>query len=182
MITATSRMSSTVNHDTLDHGANSCVTESPGRQIANVRTLHSNAADRGWMTIRRILQICGTRVQFQRSGAGRRFYMPSFGASLRKLNVSCALMVVALFLPGVSGLLAEATGCPQADALLSPAQETKVQEPQSQRPQPQEPQSQEPQAPASKYDKAIFQKPLPVEQLAVVNHFVGTSASDVIRD
>jgi uncharacterized protein YecT (DUF1311 family) len=98
--------------------------------------------------------------------------MRSLRASLRKVNVSCALIVVALFLPGVSGLLAETTVCPQASALLSPAQEAKVQEPQSQ----------EPQAPVSKYDKAIFQKPIPVEQLAVVNHFVGTSASDVIRD
>jgi uncharacterized protein YecT (DUF1311 family) len=98
--------------------------------------------------------------------------MRSLRASLRKLDGSCALIVVALFLTGVRGLLAEATGCPQASALLSPAQEATVQEPQSQ----------EPQAPVSKYDRAIFQKPIPVEQLAVVNHFVGTSASDVIRD
>jgi uncharacterized protein YecT (DUF1311 family) len=56
-----------------------------------------------------------------------------------------------------------------------------VQEPQPQ-PQSQEPQSQEAQAPASKYDKAIFQKPIPNEQTAFLNHFAGMPANDVVRD
>src|SRR5258707_3229607 len=42
MISATSRMSSTVN-DTLNHGAMSWVTISPYRAVLGYRTLHSNA-------------------------------------------------------------------------------------------------------------------------------------------
>jgi hypothetical protein len=49
-------------------------------------------------------------------------------------------------------------------------------------PQPQEPQSQEPQAPVSEYDKAIFQKPIPSDQLAFLNQFLGAASNDLVRD
>jgi uncharacterized protein YecT (DUF1311 family) len=49
-------------------------------------------------------------------------------------------------------------------------------------PQAQEPSSQSRQAPVSKYDKAIFQNPIPSEQLAFLNRFAGMPANDVVRD
>jgi len=79
--------------------------------------------------------------------------MPSFRASLRKLSVYLALITAAPFLIGLD-VLAESQESP----------------------------SQEPQAAVSKYDKSIFQKPIPAEQLTLVNHFVGSSANDTIRD
>ena len=42
--------------------------------------------------------------------------------------------------------------------------------------------AQEPQEPASKYDKALFQNPIPGDQLTFFNHFAGTASSDVLRD
>jgi uncharacterized protein YecT (DUF1311 family) len=84
--------------------------------------------------------------------------MPSFRASMRYRN--------ALFLPIFAALLLMASGFVWPD-----------QEPQSQEPQPQESQ-----APASNYDKAIFQQTIPLEQLAFLNHFAGMPTRDVIRD
>jgi uncharacterized protein YecT (DUF1311 family) len=54
--------------------------------------------------------------------------------------------------------------------------------PHSAEPRPKEPQSQEPQTPAAQYDKAIFQKPIPSDQLAFLNHFAGAASGDVVRD
>lgn len=51
-----------------------------------------------------------------------------------------------------------------------------------QEPQSQEPQSQEARAPASNYDKTVFQQTIPREQLAFLNHFAGMPTKDVIRD
>ena len=112
--------------------------------------------------------------------------MPSFRASLRKVSSSRALIVGALFLAAVAGLPAEPAENqmvgPRATVPLSPGAESKVQEPQSQEPQSQGSQPQETQTPVAKYDKAIFQKSIPAEQLAALSHFAGTSANDVIRD
>jgi uncharacterized protein YecT (DUF1311 family) len=49
-------------------------------------------------------------------------------------------------------------------------------------PQSAEPPSQEPQSAASKYDKAVFQKPIPSGQLAFLNQLAGTPTNDAIRD
>jgi uncharacterized protein YecT (DUF1311 family) len=49
-------------------------------------------------------------------------------------------------------------------------------------PQSAETQSQDLQAPASKYDKAIFQKSIPSGQLAFLNQLAGSSTNDVIHD
>jgi hypothetical protein len=46
----------------------------------------------------------------------------------------------------------------------------------------QEPQQQALQAPASNYDKAIFQKPIPSDQLAFLNQLAGTASKDLVRD
>lgn len=48
--------------------------------------------------------------------------------------------------------------------------------------QPQEPQPTEPQAPAANYDKAIFQNPIPPDQLTFLNHFAGSKSKDLFRD
>src|SRR5580658_1992468 len=42
--------------------------------------------------------------------------------------------------------------------------------------------AQQPQEPASKYDKALFQNPIPGDQLTFFNQFAGTASSDVLRD
>jgi len=47
---------------------------------------------------------------------------------------------------------------------------------------PQQPQPQAPQAPVSNYDKAIFLKLIPSDQLSFLNQFSGVAAKDVIRD
>jgi len=44
------------------------------------------------------------------------------------------------------------------------------------------PQPQTPPPPASNYDKAVFQKPIPSDQLAFLNQFSGVAAKEVIRD
>jgi uncharacterized protein YecT (DUF1311 family) len=53
---------------------------------------------------------------------------------------------------------------------------------QSPSPQSQDPQPQGRQAPGSNYDKAIFQKPIPADQLAFLNLFVGAASNELIRD
>jgi uncharacterized protein YecT (DUF1311 family) len=103
--------------------------------------------------------------------------MPSFRASRRTLKVSRVPIFTALLLTTLGVLLPHAATAESASAPFSRAAEFQLEEPQSQ-----DPQSQEPQVPVSKYDKAIFQKPIPAEQLAFLNHFAGMPANDVIRD
>jgi uncharacterized protein YecT (DUF1311 family) len=90
--------------------------------------------------------------------------MPPFRASLPKPALLRLPIFAALFLMA-SSILAQ----PLASG----------QEPQS---QSQEQQSPEPQVPVSKYDKAIFQKPIPAEQLAFLNRFAGMPSHDAVRD
>jgi uncharacterized protein YecT (DUF1311 family) len=106
--------------------------------------------------------------------------MAPFRASGRGLKVLCVSIFATLFLMTLSVLPCTAGNelpNPRASAPSFGAAELLLREPQSQ-----EPQSQEPQTPVSKYDKAIFQKPIPADQLAFLNHFAGTPANDVIRD
>jgi hypothetical protein len=102
--------------------------------------------------------------------------MPSFRASWRKLRALGAPLFAALFLMAAAILL--------PDAGAHEAANPRASGPLSRTPEPglQETRSQEPQAPVLKYDKAIFQKPIPVEQLAFLNHFAGMPANDVVRD
>jgi uncharacterized protein YecT (DUF1311 family) len=107
--------------------------------------------------------------------------MPSFRASLRDVKVLRVAILAALSSIAAGVMLPAATGSesatPRASGPLFLAPQAQVQEPQSQ-----DQQSQESQAPASKYDKAIFQKPIPAEQMAFLNHFAGMPANDVFRD
>ncbi len=98
--------------------------------------------------------------------------MPSFRASLPDAKVLRGAIPAALFLMAVVLLLPAAGETESA----SPRPGAWVQEPQSQPP------SQDQQAPVSKYDKAIFQKPIPPDQTAFLNHFAGMSANDAFRD
>jgi hypothetical protein len=82
--------------------------------------------------------------------------MPSVRLCLHRLDLAYALVFGALYL---------------TPAVLLPAQ-----------PQPQNPPPQASQAPASKYDKAIFEKPIPADQLAFLNPFAGRPSKDLIRD
>jgi hypothetical protein len=66
---------------------------------------------------------------------------------------------------------------------MSPSQppaQVERQEPQSQEPQPPPPPSRH--APPSHYDKTIFLKPIPPDQLAFLNQFAGASSSDLYQD
>ena len=84
------------------------------------------------------------------------------------------LLSAGIFLPNVtrreSAQAQESAGPPRPS-------ETQPQNPQSQTPQPQAST-----APVSNYDKAIFQKPIPADQLAFLNQFSGVAAKDVMRD
>jgi hypothetical protein len=93
--------------------------------------------------------------------------MPSFCWPLFRVRVSYILGFAALFLMS--------TG-----VLLLNAQESQPQ-PQSPEQQSQEAQSQEPPPPAT-YDKAVFQKPIPSDQLAFLSRFAGTPANNLVRD
>jgi len=89
-----------------------------------------------------------------------------------------------------SSVLAFAALCWMAAAILPPSaagqapanpqQSTPL--PQSPPSQPPEPQLQEPPAAVSHYDRAIFQKPIPSDQLAFLNRFAGSAAKNVVRD
>lgn len=93
--------------------------------------------------------------------------MPSLRA-LRKLKVSYVLGFATLFLLPTGLLLPTAAYAQQSGP---PSQPTD--------PQPQNPQSQ---APASNYDKAVFLKPIPPDQLAFLNQFAGAPSKDLFRD
>jgi len=97
--------------------------------------------------------------------------MQSFRA-LRKSKVS---YVAALFLLPTGLLLPTAAyGSANAQQSAPPSQPTEQ--------QAQNPQSQAPQPPASNYDRAIFLKPIPPDQLAFLNQFAGALSKDLFRD
>jgi uncharacterized protein YecT (DUF1311 family) len=102
--------------------------------------------------------------------------MPSFRASSRKLKVSYVLGFAALFLIPTGILLPNAAGHGSANAQESGPP------PQSPEPRPLEPPPQQPPAAVSKYDKAIFLKPIPSDQLAFLNQVVGKLSGDAVRD
>jgi uncharacterized protein YecT (DUF1311 family) len=92
--------------------------------------------------------------------------MPSSRASLRKIKVSYLVGFAALFLISTCILRLSAAGQESGKAQESGSL----------------PHSQESQASVSKYDKAIFQKTIPSDQLAFLNQFGGSASHDVIRD
>jgi hypothetical protein len=102
--------------------------------------------------------------------------MQSFRAFLRNMKISYVLAFAVPFLV--------ASGVPRLNAAGHESVKTQEGTPPSQSPQPkpQESQSHEPPIPASNYDKGIFQKPIPSNQLAFLNHFAGAASNDVVRD
>jgi uncharacterized protein YecT (DUF1311 family) len=107
--------------------------------------------------------------------------MPFFRPSLCKFRVTYVLGFIAMFLRPTGLLLPDAAGYGLANAQesISLSRPPEVQ-PQQVPPQPQQPQA--PPSPVSNYDKALFQKPIPTDQLAFLNQFSGVAAKDVIRD
>lgn len=82
-----------------------------------------------------------------------------FSALLRTSRCFCVLGCMAFFLSSVDGLVAKA-----------------------QQSQPSASQAQALPAPVSNYDKAIFLKPIPGDQLTFLNQLSGVAAKDVLRD
>jgi uncharacterized protein YecT (DUF1311 family) len=76
-------------------------------------------------------------------------------------------------------LLAASLGSANAQTTAMPPQSA---QPQSQAPGTQTPQAQEPHVPASKYDKMIFQNPIPPDQLTAIKQFAGSKSSDLIHN
>lgn len=101
--------------------------------------------------------------------------MPSFRAPLPKLKISYVLGFVALWLLATGILLPNAAGDGSANAQESG-------HPQSPQPQTQDPQAQETPSPVLNFNKAIFLKPIPGDQLAFLNQFTGWATKAVIRD
>jgi uncharacterized protein YecT (DUF1311 family) len=104
--------------------------------------------------------------------------MPYSRAFLRKFKVSYVLEFLALFLL-CPGILPNAVGMNASRHGNANAQESGPANPAETQPQPQ---PQAPQATVSNYDKAIFLKPIPSDQLSFLNQFSGVAAKDVIRD
>ncbi|MGB7280785.1 MAG: hypothetical protein WBE13_00880 [Candidatus Acidiferrum sp.] len=94
--------------------------------------------------------------------------MLSFRASLNKIKVFCVatlfLTVTGIF---VSGALGHGSWNAQTSAPATLAQA---------------PQAQEPRTATSNFDKAIFQKPIPSDQLTFLKQFEGAASNDVLRD
>ncbi len=86
--------------------------------------------------------------------------------SSRKSNIPCILVLVTLFFVAGGILRSNAAG-----REFRNGQESEWLR-----------QPQEPQAPVSRYDKAIFQKPIPSDQLAFLNQFAGRASNDAVRD
>jgi hypothetical protein len=106
----------------------------------------------------------------------RMFFARAF---LRNRKISCVSRSSVLFLL-CSGILPHIAGYGLAQESASPSRPPESQSPASvpQQPQPPAPS----QAPASNYDKAIFLKPIPADQLVFLNQFQGVAAKDVMRD
>ena len=102
--------------------------------------------------------------------------MPAFRPSLRKFRVTYVFGFSTLFLLATGLLLPNALehGLAKAQESVSPSRPP---EGQAQQAPPQQPPP-----PLSNYDKTLFQKPIPSDQLAFLNQFSGVAAEDVIRD
>ncbi|HEX3968575.1 MAG TPA: hypothetical protein VHW70_11455 [Edaphobacter sp.] len=99
-------------------------------------------------------------------------------ALLRKFKISCVLgllsfvLLFSSILPNVAGYLVaqESTSSSHPPEAQTPPP---LQQPQTPPP---------PRGPVATYDKTIFQKPIPTDQLAFLNQFQGVPAKDVMRD
>ncbi len=112
--------------------------------------------------------------------------MLCFRAFLRKFEAANVLGFTAMFLLLTGLILPNAGGYGLARAQDGPPPPrtpgSRPQQPQPEAAQPQASQPQATQAPESSYDKAIFQKIIPSDQLSFLNQFSGVAAKDVLRD
>jgi hypothetical protein len=115
--------------------------------------------------------------------------MPLDLMSSCRFNVSRAVPLVVWFLVAAGIFPAGSRGSQSAFAQDSPSPTSAPisRAPQSDGPKLRVPQSQEPpvqaaSAPASNYDKGIFQKPIPTDQLTFLKQFSGATSNDVIND
>jgi hypothetical protein len=106
--------------------------------------------------------------------------MSPFRPSLCKFRVTYVFGFFTLFLLATGLLLPDALehGLAKAQESVSPSRPP---EGQAQQAPPQQPPPQAP-PPVSSYDKTLFQKPIPSDQLAFFNRFSEVAAEDVIRD
>lgn len=97
--------------------------------------------------------------------------MLSFRVPLRATKIAFIMMLGVVFLP---------SGMPDsANAGIPPAQPQQAQTPEK---QAQAPLAEEPAVTPPKFDRAIFQNPIPSEQLAFLRGFAGAKTKDVFRD
>ncbi len=105
---------------------------------------------------------------------------PSLFGPLRKPWVSVFLLAPPLILAAF--VITPASGAQSAKAEQSappPSQET---QPQAQSPDAQNARPEAISSSASHYNRAIFQKPIPADQLTFLNRFVGSTSNDLIHD
>ena len=109
--------------------------------------------------------------------------------SSRRFNVSRAVPLMVWFLVAAGIFPTGSSGSQSAFAQDSPSPTSAPisRAPQSDGPKLRVPQSQEPPVqaaplPTSNYDKAIFQKPIPTDQLTFLKQFSGATSNDVIND
>lgn len=106
----------------------------------------------------------------------------SFLGPLHKPWVSALLLASALTFPGAAVL----APCSDAQSAKAEQNAPPPQEAQPQTPQSPDTQNAQPEAPisnpASTYDRTIFQKPIPADQLTFLNRFAGSTSNDLIRD
>ncbi len=112
--------------------------------------------------------------------------MSSLRACLRNRKLSPALFFPAFFLMATNLFTPRAVARAGENARVNQPS-VQSQEPQSQAPQPQgspsqNAQPQQSQIPATAYDKAIFEKPIPSDQLAFLKSFEGAASGDLIRN
>jgi uncharacterized protein YecT (DUF1311 family) len=101
--------------------------------------------------------------------------MLHFPALLRKVIASDALRFSALFLL-FSGVLSLASNAQDSTSASRPPEGRLQEQP------PQQAQAPPPPPLVSNYDKGIFLKPIPSDQLTFLNQFSGVAAKDVFRD
>jgi hypothetical protein len=112
--------------------------------------------------------------------------MHSFRASFRKMRISYVLALAPLLLMTAGILRSYSAGYStrntQQAGPMRQSPRPQSQEVQAETPQPQVPQSEEPQERVSNYDKSIFRKPIPSDQLAFLSHFSGVDSNEAIQD
>lgn len=104
--------------------------------------------------------------------------MSRFRVGLRKATLSsvAAAMVAAMVLPCVKAQEAPSASAPPA------AVQHEAETEQAQAQTPAQPPMPPPPVPGSNYDKAIFQKTIPQDQLAFLKGYAGASSDDLYRD